>query len=86
MSSSNKENLSIQNKITTEQQPSEEDEEKNKLRRQISMLRCQVKKLEIDLKDMKGKYFKEVQSLKDKLMNERKKRMSLYEEKIDKNN
>lgn len=64
----------------------EEDEEKNKLRRQISMLRCQLKKLEIDIKDLKMKSNQEVASLRDKLNVERKKRMNLYEEKIDKNN
>jgi hypothetical protein len=38
----------------------DEDEEKNKLRRQVSLLRCQLKKLEIDLRDLKSKHTKEV--------------------------
>jgi hypothetical protein len=33
----------------------DEDEEKNKLRRQISLLRCQLKKLEIEIRDLKSK-------------------------------
>jgi len=50
------------------------------------MLRCQLKKLEIDIKDLQMKSNKEIVTLKDKLNIERKKRMNLYEEKIDKNN
>jgi hypothetical protein len=45
-----------------------------------------LKKLEIDIKDLKMKSNQEIASLKDKLNVERKKRMNLYEEKIDKNN
>ncbi len=45
-----------------------------------------MKKLEIDIKDLKMKSNQEIASLKDKLNVERKKRMNLYEEKIDKNN
>jgi len=63
-----------------------EDEEKNKLRAQISMLRCQVKRMGIDNKEQKSTMTKEINSLKDKLKVEKKKRMNIYEEKIDKNN
>lgn len=42
--------------------------------------------MEIDFKDYKQKSQQEIAKLKDKLNVERKKRMNLYEEKIDKNN
>jgi len=48
-------------------------------------LRCQLKKYEIELRDLKSKTTKEITSLNDKLTSEKKKRMNLYEEKIDKN-
>jgi hypothetical protein len=38
------------------------------------------------MRDLKSVSKKEIGSLKDKLMNERKKRMTLFEEKLDKNN
>lgn len=38
------------------------------------------------MKDQKTMSKKEITSLKDKLMNERKKRMTMFEEKLDKNN
>lgn len=63
----------------------EEDEEKNKLRRHLSLMRCQLKKFEIEIKDLKSKHAKEIAALKDKLNVERKKRINIYEEKIDKN-
>jgi hypothetical protein len=56
------------------------------MRSQISLLRSQLKKMEIDMRDLKTAYKKELTSLKDKLAGERKKRMNLFEEKIDKNN
>ena len=62
-----------------------DDDEKNKLRSQISMMRCQLKKLEIELKDHKYSAKKEIQSLQDKLTQEKRKRMNIYEEKLDKN-
>ena len=49
-------------------------------------MRCSIKKYEIELKDMKSKHAKEIASLRDKLNVEKKKRMNIYEEKIDKNN
>lgn len=72
--------------MNEESQVQDEDEEKNKLRRQLSLMRCQIKKLEIELKDQKSKFIKEVAQLKDKLNVEKKKRMNIYEEKLDKNN
>lgn len=45
-----------------------------------------MKKLEIEIKDIKTLSKKEIAQLKDKLMVERKKRMNLYEEKMDKSN
>lgn len=48
-------------------------------------MRCQIKKLEIEIKDLKSKHLKEIAVLKDKLNVERKKRINIYEEKIDKN-
>ena len=42
--------------------------------------------MEIDFKDAKSNASKELAILKDKLNVERKKRMNIYEEKIDKNN
>lgn len=77
----NKENIENNNKT----QEAEEDEEKNKLRRHISLMRCQIKKLEIEIKDLKSKHIKEIAVMKDKLNVERKKRINIYEEKIDKN-
>ena len=82
----NKENVISNKSVPANASTNDEDEEKNKLRRQISMLRCQLKKLEIDIKDLQMKNNKEIVTLKDKLNVERKKRMNLYEEKIDKNN
>ncbi|CDW72037.1 UNKNOWN [Stylonychia lemnae] len=81
----NKENI-IGNKSQPTEQLEDDDDEKNKLRRQVSLLRCQLKKLEIDIKDLKVKSQQEINTLKDKLNIERKKRMNIYEDKIDKNN
>jgi hypothetical protein len=45
-----------------------------------------LKKMEIDMKDYKVQAKKEITQLRDKLMVERKKRMNLYEERLDKHN
>eukprot|EP00347_Sterkiella_histriomuscorum_P006635 403352018 len=81
----NKENI-FGNKSQPVDLTEDEDEEKNKLRRQISLFRCQLKKLEIEIRDIKSKTTQEINQLKDKLNVERKKRMNIYEDKIDKNN
>lgn len=49
-------------------------------------MRCQIKKLDIELRDQKFKFLKEIAQLKDKLNCEKKKRINIYEEKLDKNN
>src|SRR5690242_18358317 len=53
---SNKENIENNNDASSisKLQEAEEDEEKNKLRRQLSLMRCQIKKLEIEIKDLKS--------------------------------
>ena len=42
--------------------------------------------MEIELKDLKFQYKKDMQSMQDKVAHERKRRMNIYEEKLDKNN
>lgn len=40
----------------------------------------------IEIKDLKSNHTKEIAKLKDQLNVEKKKRMNIYEEKVDKNN
>lgn len=72
--------------VSLDQINPEECQNQYKLQQLVSHYRSQAKKLEISFRDLKLKYVQETEKLKSQLANEKKRRVQLHEEKVERSN